>query len=193
MARLRLSFLHSEPADTANGAGFRQSSARVEAWSRDLTRLVCAGAGVRGRCVSTLHSSISPISMKKAEGKQLKKLRFSMLREVEQTRSSPARMEQERAPVEANGQFGRVKDRGEVETLQGGVLANHRPSHSQVFSWWADFSACWPVGQSVEAPQIAHNQFVISQTEFRPARRRVRSDASAGTWAYARAGICGHA
>ena len=174
-------------------AGFRQISARLEEWSRDLARLVCAGAGARGQCVSIFHSSISFILLEAREYKKLNKLRFCMLHEVEHTWSSPARMEQEPAPVEANRQLGRVEGRGEVESVQGRVLANHRPSHSQVFSWCADFSTCQPVSRSVEAPQIAHNRIQFSQTEFRPVRRRVRSGASAGTRAHAQSVVCDHA
>lgn len=178
-----------EPLD----AGFRQISARLEEWSRDLTRLVCAGAGARGWCVSIFHSSIFLILLEAREDKKLNKLHFCALCEVEQTRFNPARMERRPAPMEANRQLGCVEGRGEVESLQGRVLANHRPSHSQVFSWCADFSTCQPVSRSVEAPQIAHNRFQFSQAEFRPAKRRVRSGASAGTWAHAQAGVCDHA
>lgn len=162
--------------------------------------LVCAGARARGQCLLSSIASISFILLEARADKKLNKLRFCALCEVEQTRSSPARMEHQPArmerrpaPMEANRQLGCVEGRGEVESLQGWVLANHRPSHSQVFSWWADFSACWYVGQSVEAPQIAHNRFQFSQAEFRPARRRVRSGASAGTRAHARVGVCDHA
>lgn len=169
----------------ANGAGFRQISARVEEWSRDPTRLVCAGAGARKQCVSSIHSSISSNLMEGIEGKQLNRLCFCKFCELEQTGSITAKMER-------SDQSKRV-GRGEAESLQGGVFANHRPSHSQVFSWWADFSARWPVGQSVEAPQIAPNQFEISQTEYRPARRHVRSGASAGTRVHAQAGVCDRA
>jgi hypothetical protein len=37
----------------------RRKSARVEEWRLALCRLVCAGAGARGRCVCSLLSSIS--------------------------------------------------------------------------------------------------------------------------------------
>jgi len=54
-----------------NGAGFRRISARVEEWRQICGPFVCAGAGARGWCDITLHSSISSIQVKKMEGKQL--------------------------------------------------------------------------------------------------------------------------
>ena len=117
----------------ALNAVFRRISARLEEWSRDLTRLVCACAGARGQCVSIFHSSIPIILLEAREDKKLNNLRFFRLRKVEQTRSSPTRMERRPAPMEATPQLGCVEGRGEVESRQSGVPGNPCPSHSETF------------------------------------------------------------
>lgn|GEM_PF-6241746 len=142
----------------ASNAVFRRFSARLEEWSRDLTRLVCTGAGARGRCVSIFHSSISFILLEAREDKKLNKLRFCRLRKVERTRSSPARMEQKLAPMEANGQFGRSEDRGRSKVGRAVCSPTPAPLIQRLFSRNSEFWAVAAERASVSGATACEEQ-----------------------------------
>lgn len=158
--------------------GFRRISARVEEWSCDLARLVCAGAGARGRCVSSIHSSISSISRKTMAVKQLNKLDFEVLREVEPATFGDARLEpmaNHAARKEPKPKVERAANRGEAESRQSGAPSYPRLSHSEIFYSEARFSAPVQKGHSLGGALAANGAASIARLSDRAACSALRT------------------